>query len=349
MKGSWGIKTWSQVFGWSIGAVSLYIFASYFFDWQTTIRLISDTQILFVCASIIFFFATLLVRAIKWTYVLRLKEHATWKNGYHTNMISNMSNFILPIRFGEIAKLYIINKVDDVSYTSSISATLIDRFSHLFIMAILLLFTPTAGFVFFQRSTGILLFIIPLAIFLVLLFIFGSRSLGILRASTQRVLSFLIRDRTKGDRSSASKVYLFCREILEKMNISTFTKVNLIIIVFFSLIVISLDGICFYFIIRAFSLPITWFQGVLAACLMNLMFILPTPPGQIGTAEMYPVLIFSGGLGFPSSVISSMAILWHLLTTTVLIVLGVYSTVTLGIDLFGVVLKVKERRVGLGQ
>jgi uncharacterized membrane protein YbhN (UPF0104 family) len=133
------------------------------------------------------------------------------------------------------------------------------------------------------------------------------------------------------------------------MNISTFTKVNLIIIVFFSLIVISLDGICFYFIIRAFSLPITWFQGVLAACFMNLMFILPTPPGQIGTAEMYPVLIFSWGLGFPSSVISSMAILWHFLTTTVLIVLGIYSTVTLGIDLFSVVLKVKERRVGLGQ
>lgn len=61
----------------------------------------------------------------------------------------------------------------------------------------------------------------------------------------------------------------------------------------------------------------TWFQETLAACFVNLLFILPTPPGQIGTAEMYPVLIFSWGLGLPSSIISSVAIFWHLLAKDV--------------------------------
>lgn len=349
MKRNWDTKTWSQILGWSIGLISLYIFVAYFFDWQTTIKLIRTTQILSVIASILFFVTTLFVRAFKWTYILRLKGHVTWKNGYHTIMISNMVNFIFPIRFGEITKLYIINKVDDVSYASSISATLTDKFSHLTIIAIFLSFAPTAGFVFFERSTIFLLFIIPFALFLVLIFIFGTRFLEILEESAKGFFSLFIKDRSKFDKVSENKLYSFCREILEKINISTFSKVNLMLIVFISFIVISLDGICFYFIIRAFALHISLLQGILAACFMNLIFILPSPPGQIGTAEMYPVVIFSWGLGFPSSIISSMAILWHVLATAVFIVLGVCSMIPLGVGLWSLVLKAQGRRVGFGQ
>ncbi len=65
---------------------------------------------------------------------------------------------------------------------------------------------------------------------------------------------------------------------------------------------------------------------------MNLLFVLPTPPAQLGTAEMYPVIVFSWGLGLAAPVISSVALTWHLLTGAVLVIVGLTSGVALGVS-----------------
>jgi len=284
-----------------------------------------------VCLSIVLFLFTLFLRAIKWTYILKIKEQVSWRNGYHTIMISNMVNFILPVRFGEILKLYVINKVSGTSYSTSVSSTLVDKFSHLLIAMILLLFTPAAGFRFSQWSGKYVIFLALFVVLLALLFLFGIRCLEILKKGVSSLASSVGIGQRKVEALSKNKFTFFLGETLEKANISEFSKGNIFIIVLTSFIILSLDGACNYFIIRAFGINITWLQGILAACFFNLMFILPTPPVQIGTAEMYPVFIFSWGLGLPSGVISSTAVLWHLLTTLVLLLLGVCSLIFLGV------------------
>lgn len=339
------MKKWSQMFGCAVGVISLYIFLVYFFDWETTKRLLGNTQVLPVCWSTFFFFITLFLRAFKWTFILKRKNHVTWRNGYHTIMISNMVNFVFPIRFGEILKLYIIKKVANISYPSSVSATLVDRASQLLIILLLLFFTPPAGFVFSQWSSRFILVFIAFVILSICLFAFGVRLLDIIANWLKGLLLLLRLDQDKVKHFSEGKSISFCRESLEKMNISEFSKWDLLIILLLSFVIISVDGICYYFIINAFGVPITLLQGTLAACFMQLLFILPAPPGQAGTAEMYPVLIFSWGLGMASSIISSAALLWHLLTTVVFIMLGVCSAASLGVGLGSMLHDIRDQKI----
>lgn len=261
-------------------------------------------------------------------------------------MISNMINFIFPIRLGEILKLYIINKVSGITYPTSISATLSDRFSHLLCILIFLLFTPMAGFELSQWSSRFVLFFVIFLILSVCLFIFGTRLLDVVAKWLRGLLLLLQVDQDRIEDLSEGRLISFCRETLEKIKISGFSKGNLLVIASSSFVIVSLEGICYYFIIRAFGVHITWLQGALAACFMNLMFILPTPPAQVGTAEMYPVLIFSFGLDLSYSIVSSVAILWHVLTSIIFVLLGFCSAVSLGVGLGTIFLKIREFQEG---
>ncbi len=351
-KGNRTLKKWIQMLGCLIGGICLYVFLAYFFHWDITRSLLSTARTFPVCWSICFFFITLLLRAVKWTFILRRRDYVTWRTGYDTVMISNVVNYVFPIRLGEVLKLYIIKKAANVPYPSSVSATLIDRFSQLLVMLLFLFFTPAAGFVFSDWSSKFIVILVLCLLLSISLFILGPRLLDIFSDPLRNILLSLRVDQDKLKRLSEAKVISLCRETLQKINILEFSKWNLVIILLLSVIIVSVDGICYYFIIKAFGISITWLQGALAACLMNLMFILPTPPAQVGTAEMYPVLIFSWGLGLPSSVISSAAILWHLLTSVLFVVLGLLSAVILGVgfgNIFRIVRQLQEGRVGEGE
>ena len=100
-----------------------------------------------------------------------------------------------------------------------------------------------------------------------------------------------------------------------------------------ALVAIIIDGGCNYFLLNAFGVPLTYPQALLGACLLNILFFVPSPPGQVGTAEMYPILIFSLGLGLPSEGISTAAILWHGVTVAIIVALGIHSGVSLGLKL----------------
>jgi uncharacterized protein (TIRG00374 family) len=340
------LKSWPQVLGCIIGAISLYIFFAYFFHWETTKSLLSTARTFPVCCAVFFFFIAVSLRAFKWTFILKRKNYVTWRAGYHTVMISNMVNYIFPIRFGEILKLYIIKKAGNVTYPSSVSATLIDRFSQLLVILLFLFLTPVAGFVFSQWLSRLMLVLVIFLVLSISLFVFGTRFLDICSHCLEKLLLLLKVDRNRITFFSETKMASLFRETVKESNVSEFSKWSLLFIVLLSLVIVSVDGICYYFIINAFGVSITWLQGALAGCFMVLMFILPTPPAQIGTAEMYPVLVFSFGLGLPSSIISSAAVLWHLLTSAAFVVLGLYSAVSLGVGLGDMFERIREVREG---
>ncbi|MDY6971691.1 MAG: lysylphosphatidylglycerol synthase transmembrane domain-containing protein [Thermodesulfobacteriota bacterium] len=327
-----------HVLGWLVGAISLGIFLVYFFDWETTKDLFLNIKVSFVCLGASVFCLTILLRVAKWVYIINISEHVSLRDGYHTIMISNMVNFLLPVRAGEFLKLYLINKSSGISYQTSITATLWDRSTHIILMMVFLLLMPVADFKFSQWTSNYVLVFIFSVIFVVLVFVFGTRCLNILEAVVGSFSELMSIERRKVDILLQSRVASFFRETLDRINISSFKKGDLLLIGLVTCIIICLDGVCYYFVIRAFEIHITWLQGILAACLMCLAFILPTPPGLIGTAEMYPIIIFSWGLGLPESVVSSAAILWHLLTIAFVILLGICSLLAMGLT-FGSLFK----------
>jgi hypothetical protein len=58
---------------------------------------------------------------------------------------------------------------------------------------------------------------------------------------------------------------------------------------------------------------------------MNLSYILPTAPGQVGTNEVIWSLIFVVGLGLISDKTASVVAFGHLLTGLIIVIIGLLS------------------------
>ena len=68
-------------------------------------------------------------------------------------------------------------------------------------------------------------------------------------------------------------------------------------------------------------------------CLTNLAFILPSPPGNIGSNEWYATLVYTTGFGYDRARVAGGALFGHAMTTLVVVVGGAISLSTLGITL----------------
>ena len=331
------MRRFHQFLGAFIGAVLILIFFLYFFDWKVTQRLLASSDLSTIITALAFLYTAILLRALKWTYILNLLETIPWKLGYHTIMISNMLNFIFPVRLGELSKLYIVRKAGSIAYSSSLSATLTDRFSQLLTLMFFILFTPHAGFRFSQWIAKYTIFLFFIFTLTVSIFLFGEKIFSLLTNYLKKLFVFIRLDNSKIKSVLESRLYNFFHETIRKINIENYSMKHFFLIFLFSVVIVVVDGGCYYFLLSAFSLPINWFQACLAACFMNLTLILPSPPGLVGSAEMYPIVIFAWGLGLAVGAISTAAVLWHIITMSVFVLLGILSTMNLGIDLIGTV------------
>jgi uncharacterized protein (TIRG00374 family) len=161
------------------------------------------------------------------------------------------------------------------------------------------------------------------------------------------MLRFIKMDNSKIESLMESKSVKFCHETIRKIDIENYSKKHFFLIFLLSVVIVAVDGGCYYFLLAAFSLPFNWFQGCLAACFMNLTMILPSPPGLVGSAEMYPIVIFVWGLGLSVTAISTAAVLWHILTLIVFLILGIVSTMHISIDVIGMMRRLGREEINV--
>jgi uncharacterized membrane protein YbhN (UPF0104 family) len=99
------------------------------------------------------------------------------------------------------------------------------------------------------------------------------------------------------------------------------------------LAVLWADALKDHLILRAFGLNVPLPTCFMAVSLTNLAFILPSPPGNIGSSEWYATLVYATGFGFDSIRVAASAIFGHAMTTLVVAAGGAFSLSTLGLNL----------------
>ena len=86
-------------------------------------------------------------------------------------------------------------------------------------------------------------------------------------------------------------------------------------------------------VLRAFDLHVPLTTCFLAVCLTNLAFVLPSPPGNIGSNEWYATLVYATGFGLDPVSVAGGAIFGHAMTALVVAAGGALSLSTLGLNL----------------
>jgi uncharacterized protein (TIRG00374 family) len=330
-------KRWQQIFGWILGICLLFVYIFYFFDWNKTKQVLAAAQITTIGLAVICFIASYFLKALKWTYILKCQENISWRNGYHTMMVSGLVNYTFPARVGEILRLVLVKKTSDISYSSSTAASLIDNFSLMLFVLIFLLFIPFTDFNLPQWASGFItsfyVFLIISVIIFIMVFVLGIHFSNFFKKWLQRVLASFNIEQAKIDNLLNGRIFNFLEKTIQQCHFSAYTKSSLLMVIFMAFMIVCSDGFSFYFLISAFGLSVTYLQAILATCFFYVVFLLPSPPGRVGTAEMYLILVFSGLFHLPSSIISTAAILWHILVTAIAAILGIFSSISLGLGL----------------
>lgn len=268
-----------------------------------------------------------LLRALRWKVILDTVEKTKYYEVISLFFVGMFVNYLIPIRAGEFAKSIFLKKMKGTKISKSLPTVLIDKIMDLFPIILIFVLLP---FVPALKITWGLIVLIAI-LFISFLFLMG---ILVFSASHERqVISFLHKIMfwlpKRFEEQAKAFIDRFVVGVSEaKQGKNVFPKMIL-----FTILAVLFDGLFLYSAFRAFNHPILFISAVYGYALMNLSYILPSPPGQVGSQEFISLLIFHYGLGIEANLIGAVIAFTHVMTGFLIFFIGIASLGVVGIKL----------------
>ena len=201
------------------------------------------------------------------------------------------------------------------------------------VIAVFVSLAPFAGYWFPDWSSTFVPVVLALMVVAAVFLFLGKTGVEGAKFILRRLLRACRMSESRIQSVIDNQLVHYITNTLRQCHFSAYPGKRLFWIVASGFVVIGLDGVANFFLLQAFGLDLTYPQAVIAACFFNMLFLLPSPPAQMGTAEMYPVLVYAGGLSLAAPEVASAALVWHMTTMVILAVLGGVSVYVVGLRL----------------
>jgi len=241
-------------------------------------------------------------------------------------MSGNFINYIVPIRVGEFAKSFLLKKTDRLQVSKSLPSVFLDKVMDLFLIVVVVLLVPLLA-IRLNNALWILILLIFLVFAALILVLFLSIKYEDAIIKILRKLFFWIPEKYE------EITFRFVDNFVKNTAIVIKKPSIIAPIALLSLLAAISDAIYFGSFFRAFGYDINWLFVLFGYTLLNLSFVLPTAPVQIGNLELVLLLIFQGIFGIDANLVGAVSIFAHLVTGTIIIIIGLISLGILGIGL----------------
>jgi uncharacterized protein (TIRG00374 family) len=268
------------------------------------------------------FVAAYFVRAMRWRRLLRPCD-VSIARAASIYQVATFLNWLLPIRGGELAKSLLLRHSNGIPVSRSLATVTMDKAMDLLPAVALLALLPFAGL----RLSGPLM-----ALLLSALAVIGVGALGLGVAAWKRdaVTRRLARVMPSGVRQRIEPmVGLFVDTLLALVR----QPWLMLGATAFTALAVSLDALFCLLAFRAVGAAVTVPVALYGYTLYNLAFILPTPPGQVGSNEVIGLLIFSGAFGLNGSAVGAMFLFSHPWTAALMTLSGLVCLSAMGLSL----------------
>jgi glycosyltransferase 2 family protein len=306
-----------------IGVILLGVWASYV-NVQQMLTYMHSLKLNYVYWAALFYISAYFIRAIRWNVLLNTHFKVSLKRTFLYAMAGNFLNYMIPIRAGEVAKSYFLKKSNHIPYTKSFPSIFVDKvFDTLGIFFVLVLIP----FLSLDLSPVIIiLIVILLVIFLIgfSIILMAAKAHGHVSNLLKR-LFFWLPGRLK------EKVYRVIELVVEGTGLFHNHLYLLLPVILLTALGIVLDAVYFNFIFLAFNLHINFLIIMFGYTLINLSYVLPQPPAQLGSNEWMMVIIFAVGFGLVKEQVAAIMAFAHVLTAIIMTVFGIFSLSYAGI------------------
>jgi uncharacterized protein (TIRG00374 family) len=250
------------------------------------------------------FLSAYVVRALRWRCLLR-PCRMTIRRAAAIYQIAIFLNWLLPIRGGELAMSLLLRHSNGIPVSRSLPAVSMDKAMDLLPVVVLLAVLPFTSLHLSDSLWVVLLttlaILLACAGVLVLVAWRPERTLALLVRPVTALLPARARDGIEGF------IVAFAGTLLALVR----RPRVLLIAAALTAVALCLDALFCLLAFRAVGVPVALPVVLYGYTLFNLSFILPSPPGQVGSNELIGLLIFSGSFGISRTGVGAMFLFSH--------------------------------------
>ena len=311
--------------GLAVGAILILTFLK-LVNVSAVSRRLEHLSIGFAVMCGVAFLGAFVVRALRWRCLLRPAEVGVGR-AVAIYQVATFLNWLLPVRGGELAKSLLLRRTDGIPVSRSLATVSMDKAMDLLPAIVLVSLLP-----FVRLHLGRALWLLLISAMLVV----GIGALVLLLATwrRERALALL-------KRPLAAVLPSGARQRVEPA-VVTFVDTLLALIrrprlmcaaALYTAAAVALDALFCLLAFRAVGVTIAVPVVLYGYTFYNLAFILPTPPGQVGSNELVGLLIFSGMFGMNRSGVGAMFLFSHPWTAVLMTTSGLLCLSLMGLSL----------------
>jgi uncharacterized protein (TIRG00374 family) len=272
------------------------------------------------------FLGAYVVRALRWHCFLRPYEVSV-PTAVAIYQVATFLNWLLPIRGGELAKPLLLRRTNGIPVSRSLATVSMDKAMDLLPAVALLALLPFAG-LHLGRVLWVLLLLALAAVALV------AAALALAAWRRELALSALTKPVARMLPAAAGeRVEPFITQFIDTL-VSLVRQPRLMgVATAYTAAAVVLDALFCLLAFRAVGVSVAFPIVLYGYTFFNLAFILPTPPGQVGSNELVGLLLFTGVLGVDSSGVGAMFLFSHPWTAVLMTVSGLLCLSAMGLTL----------------
>ena len=308
--------------GLAIGLL-LFIYWIRIIDFDQVLYYISIMKINWLIPALFFYMLAYFIRSLR-LYTLKPPEllnsprPLTIFKNYTYVVAGNMVNYIIPLRAGELIKAYFYKKNHDIRWSASLPSIVVDKIFDMFALFLVLILIPITG-VAFRNEIQYLIIIIALIFFICIVM------LVLATFKEQLVIKILSKLFYLLPKKHNEKLTDFVHNFVLGISICTHKKKVFMPCFIYTFLAVITDSLFFYAMFTAFGVEIKFISVLLGYTLINLSYILPQPPAQIGSSEIIMLFVFTYGFSLDKNLMSSIMFTSHALTMIVIFITGYLS------------------------
>jgi uncharacterized protein (TIRG00374 family) len=282
-----------------------------------------DLVLALLCGVV--FLAAYAVRALRWRWFLA-PERVSIPRAIAIYLVAIFVNWVLPIRGGEVAKSLMLRRSNGIPVSRSLATVAMDKAMDLLPALVLLALVPFAQL---RLSRPLWLLLLSALLLLAL----GALVLALANwrrdrtlAGLNRLLSAIVPQPVR------DHVDPFIVRFVDTLLALARRPRVLLIAAAYTVVAVGLDAAFCYLAFRAVGVSVALPVVLYGYTFYNLAYILPTPPGQIGSNELIGLLIFSGMFGVSRAGVAAMFLFSHPWTALLMAVSGLVCLSAMGLS-----------------
>ena len=259
---------------------------------------------------------TSVIRARRWMLLLRPLAPVGMVRAFAMNAAGSLLNYVLPIRSGDAARAWWLWRRHRIPAGSALATIVIDKACDLAAVAVVLAGLGVVALTGVVHAPRGLAGAVALAIAL-LAAVLGTALLGPRIARSRMARRVLPPRIASGLAGQAFAFRAGARGLLSPelaVRLAGLTALAL-----------AIDAFNFTLLFTAVGISVPTLQAMAAYPAILLSFAVPAGPGYLGNLEVAGALVLGGGLGLASSVAAGAIVLYHGITASYALALGVLS------------------------